>query len=27
MIKNGWMEQPPMAADRDQLVKRSPKHK
>jgi hypothetical protein len=27
MIKNGWMEQPPMAADRDELVKRSAKHK
>jgi len=27
MIKKGWMEQPPMAADRDELVKRGVKHK
>lgn len=27
MIKNGWMEQPPMAADRDELVKRNARHR
>lgn len=27
MIKNGWMEQPPMAADRDELAKRNMRHK
>jgi len=25
MIKNGWLEQPPMASDRDELVRRKNK--